>query len=130
MIRRGLPEGVKEADSICHHTETMELAALRERAKMTGNWTPYDKLYGSILRSRTRDSDILLVASTDLALSAGCEIIARLILREDLWLENVRSRGVNEEKYRENYDHEKAEQHTLVNSRDDLYSIVLEICTS
>jgi len=128
MIRKGLPAHVKEADYICHHTETLELAALRESAKTTGNWTPYDRCYGSILASRTDEDDIILMASSDLSPFAHCTILARLLLRRDLWEKNVLARGEKVEKYLNNYLAEQQEEHIVADSLEELYELVQHYC--
>ncbi len=129
MIRRGLPANVKEADSICHHTETLELAALRDSAKLTGNWTPYDNRYGAILRERTDENIIILMASSDLSDRTGCKLIARIILKKELWLENVATRGEEPSKYEANYNSEAQEYHVVADSREELYQIVQSYCS-
>jgi len=130
MIRTGLPSNVREAEDVCHHTETLELAALRESGKLTGNWTPYDKLYGSILINRTQSDAIILIASTELAVQSGFIVIGRFLLKYDLWCENVMKRGQTIEKYVSNYMAEQSENHILCNSREELYSAVRKICES
>ncbi|QHD64778.1 putative nucleocapsid [Plasmopara viticola lesion associated mononegaambi virus 6] len=130
MIRTGLPSNVREADDVCHHTETLELAALRESGKLTGNWTPYDKLYGSILISRTQSDTIILIASTELAVQSGLIVIGRFLLEYGLWCENVIRRGQTIGKYVSNYMAEKDENHVLCNSREELYLAVKKTCES
>lgn len=128
MIQKGLPENVVEADDVCHHTETMDLAALREFGKLTGNWTPYDKEYGRILIERTSPNTIILLASSELARQSGFTIIGRFLLSKDLWSENVKKRGVSTDKYVGNYEVELREEHTMAYSRDELYHLVKQTC--
>lgn len=128
MIRKGLPSHVVEANDICHYKETLHLASLREHGKLTGNWSLYEEEYGRILTERTSTGTIILLASSDLARRAQFRIIGRFLLSPKLWVENLTKRGVNVEKYISNYELERSEEHVMVDSREELYRLIKELC--
>lgn len=128
MIRKGLPGHVVEADDICHYKETLHLASLREHGKLTGNWSLYEEEYGRILTERTSSGTIILLSSSDLARRAQFKIIGRFLLTPRLWLDNLTRRGVNAGKYTNNYESERSEEHVMVDSREELYQLVKELC--
>jgi hypothetical protein len=129
ITSNGVPSWIKEADQICHVRETVLLSDFRDRAKLTGNWIDYDRTLGTRLRMRADDGDIILLASEDLAHAIGAQILGYGVLKEELWLDNVKKRGVDPKKYQDCYDRAKLNTNIICESYADLYNHVLNLAT-
>lgn len=128
MTGKGLGPWVYEADSVCHPRETAELDELRTNAKSTGNWIQYDQVYGSILLSRLPSQFILLIGSAELAASMRLSVYYTLVLRRDLWIENMVSRGQIPDKHVDNYNIALKAADKIFNDRDAMYQFLRDAC--
>uniref|UniRef100_A0AAU7YE11 Uncharacterized protein n=1 Tax=Exserohilum turcicum mymonavirus 1 TaxID=3229033 RepID=A0AAU7YE11_9MONO len=129
ITSNGVPTWIKEVDQVCHVRETVLLSDFRDRAKLTGNWIDYDRALGTRLRMRMDDGDVVLLASEELAHAIGAQILGYGVLKEELWMENVKKRGVKLKKYLDCYNKARNSTNILCESYGDLYNLVINLST-
>ncbi|QHD64772.1 putative nucleocapsid [Plasmopara viticola lesion associated mononegaambi virus 2] len=127
LVKQGLPPHVKEADHICHVRETYLLSEFRDDAKVTGDWSRYDKQLAAHLRLRANDGDIILLASSDLAVALDSVILGTCILGRQLWENNVLTRGQPVSKYEGCYNAALKNAEMISDSYGDLYNRVMDL---
>lgn len=127
LVKQGLPPHVKEADNICHVRETYLLSEFRDDAKITGDWTKYDAKLAAHLRLRAQDGDIILLASSDLAVALDAVILGTCILGRQLWENNVLNRGQPISKYEGCYNSALKNAEMISDSYGDLHNRVMDL---
>jgi len=121
---------IHEADSVVNCNSTPELKALRDKAKATGEWEAFDKVWGKAIEEKLGSEGILLVPDITVGWAAGRNyFLGVYLLEEAVWRANMIGRGDDPEKWLWHYNHikEKYSHSTrLFKCNDDLAKAVRE----
>jgi len=119
---------IHEADSVVNCNGTPELKALRDKAKETGKWEEFDKVWGKAIEEKLGSKGILLVPDASVGWAAGRNyFIGVYLLEESVWRANMIGRGDDPEKWIWHYKHIKdkyGRSTKLFQSNDELSKAV------
>lgn len=93
--------GLIEADTLVPYNSTKELRSTRENARLTGDWTAYDRTWSTLLGAKLPQGRcVIMVPKKEVGESLGGEYLGTLYLEDKTWQANTASRGVPLSKYK------------------------------
>jgi hypothetical protein len=120
-------ERIYEADTSIPCKSTPELKKLRTLAKISGDWSDYDKLWTALLNRQLcydRRKIVVLVPSTAVGETAGWRYLGRGLFHPDLWEKNFQDRSDSAWDHRLCYRAEAARPRELFHSFNDVRKLV------
>jgi hypothetical protein len=127
--RHGTPSYLLEADTLVPCRSTPTLNNLRTEAKKTNTWEEYDKEWARLLKEALGEQKaIIMVPSQSVGEALGAKFLGTGVLIEEVWEQNLSSRGDSAEKFRWSYDPIINTSYYLAQSNADLSQWILSVC--
>jgi hypothetical protein len=102
-------KGIYEADSLAPYNATKELVELRKRAKQSGDWTEYDKLWSvQVINAMPDDTIVIMVPSREIGELVAKSHVFSGVLEHVAWAENLKGRKGSIKEYAYSWDAARA----------------------